>query len=162
MKKLQAQQITEFMLAAPLLIAFFVILTEFAFAFNAHLVFSNAIKSSISAYLSASAADSTDYDYENAVKTYILADMKKNKITNLNSLDIKLITVDDYPVVIGSYTYKPGFSFAFLPALKNIQMNSASVFPIQKPQIGTYKNGFSTNELNKIQPQTTPDQGELQ
>ena len=124
MKKLQAQQITEFMLAAPLLIAFFIILTEFAFAFNAHLVFSNAIKSSISAYLSASAADSTDYDYENAVKTYILADMKKNKITNL--------------------------------------MNSASVFPIQKPQIGTYKNGFSTNELNKIQPQTTPDQGELQ
>ena len=160
MKRLKAQQITEFMLAAPLLILFFAVLTEFAFAFNANLVFENAIKSSISAYLSAISYDAEKSDYENAVKNYITDDLTKNKLPNLASLKVELINVGEYPAVVGEYIYKPGFSFAYLPALKKIKMNTASVFPLTTFDLSGYENGITTEELNLIQPTPAPDEEE--
>lgn len=154
MKKLKAQQITEFMLAAPLLIIFFAVLTEFAFAFNANLIFTNAVKSSILAYINAISSDVQNVDFENAVNDYIQAEMQNNNISNLESLNVKLITVGENPAVIGSYTYQPGFTFSFLPALKSIHMNAISIFPIKKTDLSGYKNGISTNEIDLIQPST--------
>lgn len=152
MRKLKAQQITEFMLATPLLIIFFVVLTEFAFAFNSHLVFTSALKSSISAYINNIRVDSTDTDFQNAISNYVLTDMQNNRIPNLNTLETQLITTGENPVVVGSYTYNPDFHFAFLPALKNISMKTSSVFPIKKQSFSGYNNGISTDELNLIQP----------
>jgi len=159
LKKLKAQQIVEFMLAAPVLIMFFAVLTEFAFAFNANLVFTNAVKSSVSSYISTITADADKNDYQTAVRNYILNDMRKNKVPNLNSLETKLIKVGDYTAVVGSYTYKPGFTFSFLPALKQIKMNTVSIFPFSEIDLSGYENGISTSELNNIQPitETTPE-----
>lgn len=152
MRKLKAQQITEFMLAAPLLIIFFAVLTEFAFAFNANLVFTNAVKSGIYAYMNNIYSDAQSADFETAVKDYVKDDMQRSHIPNLNSLDVQLITVGKNPAVIGSYTYHPGFTFSFLPALKNINMNTVSVFPVQIQDLKGYEDGISTTELDLIQP----------
>lgn len=156
MRRLKAQQIVEFMLAAPLLILFFAILTEFAYSFNIHLVLSNAVKSSVSAYLNTIKADSTEDDYKYAVNNYILNDLQKNKIPNAGSTVTQVITVDKYPAVVGSYTYNPGFGFAFLPALRTIHMDTITVFPFEVPDTSGYENGISTDELDTIQPYWRP------
>lgn len=158
MKKLKAQQITEFMLATPLLIIFFAVLTEFAFAFNANLVFTNAVKSSILAYINTISADAQSNDFETAIKDYIRSDMENNRIPNLDSLNVELITVGENPTVIGSYTYNPGFTFSFLPALKRINMNASAVFPINTDDLTGYENGISTDELNLISPAATEEE----
>ena len=77
MKKLKAQQITEFMLAVPLLIAFFVILTEFAFAFNTQLVLSNTLKSSVSSYGYKMSDVNRNYSYPNGndIKAYVIENL---------------------------------------------------------------------------------------
>ncbi len=161
MKKLKSQQITEFMLAAPLLIIFFAVLTEFAFALNANLVFTNAIKSSVIAYISTISSDTNKTEMENAIKDYVKSDMQKNKIPNLSSLNVSLINVGDNPAVIGNYTYKPGFTFAFLPALKNINMSAITLFPITAIDFTGYENAISTEELNSIQPQIVQEGGDV-
>lgn len=158
MKKLKAQQITEFMLAVPLLIIFFAVLTEFAFTFNANLIFTNAVKSSVLAYINTFSSDAQSDDFKTAVKNYIRSDMENNRIPNINSLKIELITVGENPVVIGSYTYNPGFTFSFLPALRRINMNTAAVFPIETADLTGYENGISTSELDLISPPTTEEE----
>jgi len=156
LKKLKAQQITEFMLAAPLLILFFVVLTEFAFAFNSNLVFSNAVKSSSLSYLSTITYETSKEDFESAINNYIKDDMQKNKLPNLDSLEASVITTDGHPTVVASYTYKPDFNFAYLPALKQIHMTEATVFPFTIPDLSGYQNGLTTEELNLIKPSSAP------
>ncbi len=153
MKKLKAQQITEFMLAAPLLVIFLIILTEFAFGLNANLVLASAVKSSVSAYIAAINTDSEKQDFEDAVKNYIKIDVEKNNLPNRSSLQTRLITVGDYPAVISTYTYTPGFNYAFLPALREINMGSASVFPLKAPKLEGYEEAISTEELDALVPQ---------
>ncbi|MBQ2870496.1 hypothetical protein IJE86_02215 [bacterium] len=150
MRKLKAQQITEFMLAAPLLIMFFVVLTEYAFAFNSNIVFTNALKSSISAYINLIDTDKTTADYQEAITNYVRTDMQNNRIPNVASLNVNLINVNNTPVVIGSYTYRPGFTFVFLPALREIRMQSASVFSIPIQNFNGYQTGISTAQLNLL------------
>ena len=82
MKKFCAQQITEFMLAIPLLIAFFAILTEFAFAINAQLVLSNTLKSSVAAYGYKMSEINRDYKYPTGkdVENFVKDNMSKMKL----------------------------------------------------------------------------------
>lgn len=160
MRKLNAQQITEFMLAAPLLVIFFIVLTEFAFAFNANLTLNNAVSSSSSAIISAINTENEKSDFENAVQTYILTDLQNNNIPNTGTVNTSFLTVKNYPAVIAAYTYKPGFNYAFLPALRSINMISTSVFPFQIPNTEGYNNGISTEELDLLGPQEAPDNSE--
>ena len=151
MKKLQAQQITEFMLAIPLLIAFFAVLTEFAFAINTQLILTNTLKSSVSVYGYKMSEINRDYSYPTGddVKQHIIDNMK-NMGLDSSQLDVDFITVDENPVVMASYTYKPGFTFSFLPALRTIKMSAITVFPYTFRDFSGYKKGInpSSSEIN--------------
>lgn len=152
MKKYRAQQITEFMLAVPLLIAFFAILTEFAFAINTQLVLTNTLKSSVSVYGYKMSEINRDYKYPTGkdVENFVEDNMSKMKLDK-NLLDVSFITVDKNPVVVASYTYKPGFTFSFLPALREIKMSSVSVFPYAIRDFSGYESGINpvSSEINQ-------------
>ena len=154
MKKLKSQMITEFMIAAPLLILFFIVLTEFSFALNAAAVFQNSVKSSISAYLQGIAVEKKKSDYEKMVRDYVISDMQNNKLPNTDSITVNLLTVDNYPVVAGEYTYKPGFTFAFLPALRTIKIQTASVFPFPLLDLSGYQSSKAKTDagVNSLTP----------
>lgn len=152
MKKILAQQITEFMLAVPLLIVFFVILTEFAFAFNTQLVLANTLKSSVSAYGYKMSELNRNYVYPDGdeVKTYVIENLKAMKLDE-SKLNVDFMTVDDKPVVVASYEYIPAFTFTFLPALKPINMSAVAVFPYSFNSFNGYNNGINPeeSEINK-------------
>ena len=152
MKKLKAQQITEFMLAVPLLIAFFVILTEFALAFNTQLVLSNTLKSSVSSYGYKMSDVNRNYSYPtgNDIKAYVIENLKEMKLDE-SKLNVQFITIEENPVIVASYTYKPGFTFSFLPALREIKMSSVSVFPYAIKDFSGYESGINpeSSEINQ-------------
>lgn len=152
MKKLKAQQITEFMLAVPILIAFFAILTEFAFALNSQLVLSNALKSSIAAYPYKISQIDREFSYpsDDEIKAYIEEELKKMKLEQ-NRLSITLLSVNQTPVVLANYEHKTGFTFSFLPALKSINMSAIAVFPYTHRNISGYDNGINpaTSGINQ-------------
>ncbi len=147
MKKYKAQQITEFMLAIPLLIAFFAILTEFAFAINTQLVLANTLKSSVAAYGYKMSEINRDYKYPsgNDVENFISENMEKMKL-DVSKLDVKFMNVDKHPVVVASYTYKPGFTFSFLPALREIKMSAVAVYPYTKRNFSGYDDGINPDK----------------
>lgn len=147
MKKFCAQQITEFMLAIPLLIAFFAILTEFAFAINAQLVLSNTLKSSVAAYGYKMSEINREYKYPKGsdVENFVKESMKGMKFDE-SLLDVKFLSVDKNPVVVASYTYKPGFTFSFLPALREIKMSAVAVYPYTKRNFSGYDDGINPNK----------------
>ena len=151
MKTLKAQQITEFMLAVPLLIAFFVILTEFAFAFNTQLVLSNTLKSSVSSYGYKMSDVNRNYSYPNGndIKAYVIENLKAMKLDE-SKLDVQFITIEENPVVVASYEYKPDFTFVFLPALKTINMSAVAVFPYTFRDFDGYDRGINpaSSEIN--------------
>ena len=156
MKKIKAQQITEFMLTAPLLIMFFVVLTEFAFAFNTYVVLNNALKSSVGECMKLIDRNASYSDFNGYVNNYVYNDMKNNKIPNLESLDVNLVKVGSTYVAVGNYTYEPGLTFHFLPALRTIKMQSAAVFSIPVQDFSEYDSGITTEVLNTIQPPPPP------
>lgn len=151
MKELKAQQITEFMLAVPLLIIFFVILTEFAFAFNTQLVLANTLKSSVAAYGYKMSDINRDYVYPtvNDIEEYVKDSLSTMNI-DASKVDVQLITVDENPVVIATYTYTPGFIFPLLSALKEIGMSATAVFPYTIKSFTGYSSGInpSKSEIN--------------
>lgn len=158
MKKKNAQQIMEFILVLPLLIIFFVILTEFAFAFNANLVLTTATKSAIYAYLENISTDSEKIFFESAIEEHIKNELKNNGLPNLQSLETNLITVETYPTIITKYTYNPNFKVVFLPALKNINMSAVSILPFKGLDLTGYENALSTAQVEMIQPQAVEEE----
>ncbi len=158
MKKKNAQQIMEFILVLPLLIIFFVILTEFAFAFNANLVLTNATKSAAFAYLENISTDSEKETFDQAIESYIKEELKNNKIPNLNSLETNLITIETYPTIITKYTYNPDFKFVFLPALKNLNMSAVTVLPFKGLDLTGYENALSAAQVEMIQTQAVEEE----
>jgi len=151
LKKFRSQQITEFMLVVPILIAFFAVLTEFAFAINTQLVLTNTLKSSIAAYPYKVSQLNREFYYpsDGEIVSYITEELRKMKL-DTNELSVKVITVDKNPVVVAEYKYKTGFTFSFLPALKNINMSSIAVFPYSKRSFKGYEDGInpSTSSIN--------------
>ena len=144
MKKLKAQQITEFMLAIPLLIIFFAVLTEFAFAINSQLILTNTLKSSVSAYGYKMSEISREYSYPTGeeVKLHVVDNLVKMGFDE-SEVEVDFIRVDGTPVVIAKYTYKPGFTFSFLPALRTIKMSAVTVFPQTNRAFSGYERGIN-------------------
>ena len=150
MRKLKAQQITEFLLAVPLLVIFFVILTEFSFGLNSYLVLNNSVKAGVVGYLNALNIDSSTSSLETIVRNSVAQSFADNNIPDTSTLETRLIKVSEYPVIISSYEYKPGFNYQFLPALKTIKMNASAVIPIKEPIFTGYENGISSDDLDLI------------
>ena len=134
MKKLKAQQITEFLLAVPLLVIFFVILTEFAFGLNSYLVLNNSVKAGVDGYLNALNIDSSTSSLETIVRNSVAQSFTDNNIPDTSTLETRLIKV----------------SYQFLPALKTIKMNASAVIPIKEPIFTGYENGISSDNLDLI------------
>lgn len=158
MKKYKAQQIIEFLLAAPLMIIIFAVLTEFAFALNTQFVLTNTLKSSVSAYNYKMEDIANGYEYPNGdkVKAYIKDNLKAALGDSFDEslLSIQFIRVEDNHVVSAEYTYKPGFTFSFFPALREIKMSSVAVFPYTIKKLksrGIDDSAFSVCRDSKLQ-----------
>lgn len=147
MRKLKAQQVTEFLIAAPILLAFFVMLTEFAFALNAHLTLTNALKSSAAAYYSALVQNK---DPKTAIFNKIQTSLAASNMPNTDTLKVEFMSVDSTPVIISTYTYKPDFAFFLLPVLKDMNFSSVVALPSKTLDVSGYSSGFSDGDLETV------------
>lgn len=115
-KKKKAQQLIEFLLAAPFLIAFLALVTEYAYALNVNMTLSQGVKTVTAEIYKSIKPDMTSDSVKNLVYTKLVKYLEDNNIvTNYaliheDAVSINTLTVDDSTIFIANYRYYTAFS----------------------------------------------------
>lgn len=104
----KAQQLAEFLLVAPLLMIFILILVEFSFALNARITLAEAVKNSVFKAKQNVYSNTLISEIQSYIQTYL----SDHNIPNSDSATVSAVVVDDNTMILAHYSYIPVFKLS--------------------------------------------------
>ncbi len=155
LKRKNAQQVVEFLLIAPFVIAFLAFFTEYAYALNINLTLTKALKTSTAKLYQYAKPNVTQDEIASFVKSNFIKALEENGIPTKEENNIKVgcFKTEHAGIFMAQYTYYPAFSlptifFKIMPDKFNF-MTTVPV-PLALLKSNDYSGAVSTETLDTI------------